>query len=101
MFTYVTYLALAVIGIVAFTFLGNIRFSKKQRKAILLSLFFTSVFFIVWDVLAVESGHWEFGLRNMLGILILNQPLEELAFFWIIPFFGIVLWELFGGKKNG
>ena len=49
--------------------------------------------FVAWDILATELGHWEFGLDKMLGIVIVNQPIEELAFFLVIPLFHIVVWE--------
>jgi lycopene cyclase domain-containing protein len=49
--------------------------------------------FVLWDVLAVSLGHWEFGLDKMLGIVVFNQPLEELAFFVIAPFMYVVIWE--------
>lgn len=51
------------------------------------------VIFVAWDIIATELGHWEFGLDYMLGIVIINQPIEELAFFLVVPLFHIVVWE--------
>lgn len=51
------------------------------------------VLFVLWDIVAVHLGHWEFGMTFMLGPVIVNQPLEELGFFFVIPLFYIVAWE--------
>jgi hypothetical protein len=32
-------------------------------------------------------------MDKMLGPVIINQPLEELAFFIVIPLFHIIVWE--------
>jgi lycopene cyclase domain-containing protein len=49
--------------------------------------------FVLWDIAAVSLGHWQFGTDKMLGIMAYGQPVEELAFFIIIPFMYVVIWE--------
>mgnify|MGYP001591276846 CR=1 FL=1 len=90
---YLGYLTLALIGSLLLARVFGISFAGK-KKAILFSLIPTAIVFILWDSWAVSQNVWEFGLEQMLGILIENQPVEEILFFLIIPFFGIVLWEI-------
>ena len=53
--------------------------------------------FLVWDVLAVAAGVWDFdpafisGLRVPFGI-----PLEEVLFFVVIPICGVLTYEAVG-----
>lgn len=49
--------------------------------------------FIAWDVLAVMAGHWSFNPAFLLGIFLANQPVEEIAFFFIVPLFYVTVWE--------
>lgn len=93
-FTYALYLLFALAGTLAFMRVFTISFTSKHMKAILFSLLATMIVFTAWDMWAVEQKHWSFGLQHTLNILIGNQPIEEIAFFLVIPFFGIVLWEM-------
>ena len=92
-FLYLSYLGITLIGALSVIHFGKIRFSPKQTKAILFSLGITTLIFTAWDILAVQRGHWSFGLEHTLNVLIVNQPLEEIGFFLIIPFFGLALYE--------
>ena len=69
---------------------GKIRIDYRKALLAIAPVF---ILFVLWDVFATWRGHWEFGLDKMLGIVLLNQPVEELAFFLIIPLFHIVVWE--------
>ncbi len=96
-FTYFAYLALAFAGTLALQFFFRIRIPLREAC---IAIFVSGVFFVLWDVLAVAAGHWAFGLSHMLGWRVGNQPVEEIAFFIIIPLFGIMLWELFGKSPH-
>ncbi len=93
---YTLYLLFTLVGAFALKQFFSISFSTKQKKAIVFSLIITTIIFALWDAWAVSQNHWQFGLGQMLGIQIGNQPLEEIGFFTIIPFFGIILWEIAG-----
>lgn len=42
--------------------------------------------FVVWDLVAIARGHWDFAPRYTLGIDLGGVlPLEELLFFVVIP----------------
>ncbi len=95
-FTYIFYLALTAIGALLIQRIFHI---KLNFKAAITTICIAGIVFLAWDMTAVAMNHWSFGWEHMLGIQIINQPLEELAFFVIVPFFGLVVWELFGEKN--
>ena len=59
------------------------------------SLFIVSIPFIVWDVIVTDIGHWHFNPRYVLGIEFINLPLEEVLFFFVIPFCCVFSWSAF------
>lgn len=52
--------------------------------------------FVVWDVLATRAGQWHFDAAQVLGVRLLDLPLEEWAFFVVIPFAAIACFEAVG-----
>jgi lycopene cyclase domain-containing protein len=65
-----------------------------------MSLILTALVFVVWDILAVSRGHWSFGLEHTLNWMIVNQPIEEIMFFFVIPFFGLVVYRFVSKGEN-
>lgn len=49
--------------------------------------------FLVWDVLATRAGQWRFDADQTLRWRVLGLPLEEVAFFVVIPLAGIITYE--------
>lgn len=49
--------------------------------------------YVLWDVAATALGHWNFNGIYVVGIYIINIPIEEILFFIIIPFVSIFTWE--------
>lgn len=50
-----------------------------------------SVFYILWDIL-VTNWWWSFNPKYILGVQLGNLPLEEVLFFFIIPWSCLVIW---------
>lgn len=98
-FTYILYLLFVLIGCACVIHFGKIRFTPLQLRATALSLVLTAFVFIVWDILAVLRGHWSFGLEHTLNMIIINQPIEEIKFFFAVPFFGLVVYRFLSGGK--
>lgn len=50
------------------------------------ALFSTAIFFIVWDYFKTLHGVWSFNDKYILGIRFFGLPIEELLFFFAIPY---------------
>lgn len=63
----------------------------RQVRRLLLTLAPVLVVFLTWDVLAVRAGHWSFG--DLLGPRLGDLPVEEIAFFVVIPLCSVLALE--------
>ena len=60
-------------------------------RRLLLTLLPVLAVFVTWDVLAIRAHHWRY--RHLTGVRIGNLPIEELAFFLVIPICSILTLE--------
>ena len=67
-----------------FSFHYKINF-HKNFKIILISIPLSSIFYIIWDIIFTEMGIWGFN-KDYVSAYIINLPVEEYLFFFIIPF---------------
>ena len=67
---------------------------RKNQREIWISTVMVASFFIVWDVLFTMSGFWGFNSDYLVGIHIVNLPLEEVLFFFCIPYACIFIYEV-------
>jgi len=49
--------------------------------------------FVLWDVLATRAGQWSFDLSQTSGVTVAGLPLEELAFFVVVPIASVMTLE--------
>ncbi len=68
-----------------FSFHPKMQFYKKF-PAFLLSISIVAFVFLVWDEIFTELGVWGFNKTYLLGIFLGSLPLEEVMFFFCIPF---------------
>lgn len=52
--------------------------------------------FVIWDMWATDTGQWHFDGTQVLSARLLGLPLEEWAFFVVVPFAGIATYEAVG-----
>ncbi len=84
------YLYLALdLGSISFPFLFSFypkaNFSKEW-KYLFPALFITAFIFIIWDEIFTQMGIWGFNARYLTGIYLGSLPLEEVLFFFFIPY---------------
>ncbi len=73
-----------------YSFHKKMRFIK-QWKTVLLSIFCIAIFFIAWDVVFTAEGIWGFNKEYHLPYLIAGLPIEEILFFFCIPYASIFI----------
>ncbi len=82
------YLALNILIILIpllFTFEKRLSYYKKF-SSFLLSALPVACIFILWDYIATSRGDWAFNNDFIIGLKIFRLPIEEIFFFFTVPF---------------
>ncbi len=77
--------------------LGRFFYSRSilpKTKQIIFSISLASLFFVVWDIL-VTDYFWSFNYKYVLGYKFVNIPVEELLFFFTVPYACLFLYVNF------
>jgi lycopene cyclase domain-containing protein len=64
----------------------------KQWRTLLKCTLFVSLPFIYWDIWAANEGHWGFSETYITSSRILGLPVEEILFFFTVPFACLFVW---------
>jgi len=70
---------------IALSFDRKIFFFKEWGKTIIASTI-VAIPFIIWDVFFTQNGIWGFNEDYLIGLKLFNLPIEEILFFWTVPF---------------
>ena len=81
-----------------FSFHQKIKF-YKFFKQIAASLSIVGFFFIIWDIYFTKIGVWGFDKKHHSSIMLSNLPLEEVLFFFVIPFVCVFTYFVLSEKK--
>ena len=84
-YTYLLINFFTIIICFIFSFDRRIQF-YKYFKEFIISCSIVAFFFIVWDAWFTKMGVWWFNEDYLIGFKILNLPIEEVLFFFCIPF---------------
>jgi lycopene cyclase domain-containing protein len=64
-----------------------------QPRRLLLTVVVAGSPFLVWDLSATRAGHWRFDAGQTLPWRVAGLPLEEIAFFVVIPLVTVLTYE--------
>lgn len=87
---YLLVLAACLVGTLPLELFVGARVYRRWRR-LGLTLLPVLVVFIVWDVLAIRAGWWSY--RHLTGVRLGDLPIEELAFFVVIPICVLLTYE--------
>lgn len=93
--THYTYLLVhlcAIAGPFALSFDKKVHFYKKW-KFLFPAIIIPALFFLIWDEYFTRSGVWGFSSQHTIGIKIGNLPLEEVMFFFTVPYCCLFIYE--------
>lgn len=91
--TYILVLISTLFFPVILSFESRVNYFKTWRN-VFLSAFIISIPFLVWDYFFTEWSFWGFNDNYISGIKLLNLPIEEIAFFIVIPFACTFVYEV-------
>lgn len=102
-YTYFLILAAALAGPVALSFDKKVAFYKKW-KYLFPATIFPALLYIAWDIYFTSKGVWTFNKNYITGIKLANLPVEEVLFFFVVPYCCVFIYECircyFPGLKN-
>jgi lycopene cyclase domain-containing protein len=92
-----TYLVINLFTLLPGIVLG---FDKKVHyftswRTLIKSILLVAIFFIVWDLLFTLKGVWTFNNRYLTGVYIYNLPIEEMLFFFTVPFASMFIYRTY------
>jgi lycopene cyclase domain-containing protein len=87
-------------AMLAFVLIGTLplhRFYRlsvlRQPLRLLAAVVPAAILFVAWDLAATAAGHWSFDPAQTFAVRLWGMPLEEYAFFVVIPLAGILTFE--------
>lgn len=78
--TYIIYLVIFTLIPAAIFWAKDFRFLKKNLRVILRICLIAGVYVCIADYFGVKWGTWDYGQDKILGIWVLNFPLEDFLF---------------------
>lgn len=66
----------------------------RRPRRVLAAMAVPVAIFVVWDLIAIARGHWDYNPEYITGWTIPpNLPVEELVFFLVIPLCALLTYE--------
>jgi lycopene cyclase domain-containing protein len=90
-YTYFLILAASLIGPLALSFDKKVAFYKNW-KYVFPAIIIPATLFVIWDMYFTVKGVWSFNEVYFTGIKLYNLPLEEVLFFFVVPYCSIFVY---------
>ena len=84
-YTYFLILGACLAGPLALSFDKKVAFYRNW-KYLFPAMIIPALLYIVWDIYFTSKGIWSFNPEYITGIKLYNLPLEEVLFFFIVPY---------------
>jgi lycopene cyclase domain-containing protein len=91
-YTYFLILAASLAGPLILSFDKKVAFYKNW-KFLFPAMLIPAFLYIAWDIYFTSKGVWSFSDQYISGIKIINLPLEEILFFFIVPYSCVFIYE--------
>jgi lycopene cyclase domain-containing protein len=91
-YTYFLILAASLAGPLLLSFDKKVAFYKKWKYLFPATLL-PALFFLVWDELKTRAGVWSFSDEYITGAKLLSLPIEEVLFFFVVPYCCVFIYE--------
>ena len=92
-YQYLLIMAACALVTLPLEFVFRARIYRRPRR-LLRAMWLPVALFVVWDVVAIARGHWDFDDRYVTGWTLPGDlPVEELAFFVVIPLCALLTFE--------
>jgi lycopene cyclase domain-containing protein len=90
--SYVAMLAFCLAGTLPLIAVFRLRVLRQPGR-LALAVLAGGLPFLAWDLLATSAGHWTFDAAQTLPWRVAGLPLEEIAFFVVIPLVSVLTYE--------
>lgn len=98
--SYVAMLAFCLVGTVPLAYVFGLTVFRQVRR-LSLTVLLAGTPYLVWDLWATHVGHWWFSASQTLPPRVFGLPLEEIAFFVVIPLVSILTYEGVTAARSG
>jgi lycopene cyclase domain-containing protein len=92
-FTYIFLLVFTLSYPLYKSFEEKIAYYRKWRS-LFPAIIISAAIFIVWDIWFTSIGIWRFNPDYVIGLYLVNLPIEEWLFFIIVPFSCVFIYEV-------
>jgi lycopene cyclase domain-containing protein len=90
--SYVAVLAFCLVGTLPLVPVFRLR-TLRQPRRLAVTIVAAGSPFLLWDLYATRAGHWWFDAAQTLPWRVAGLPLEEIAFFVVIPLVSVLTYE--------
>jgi lycopene cyclase domain-containing protein len=65
----------------------------KKWKFLFPAILLPALFYIIWDIFFTAKNVWSFNENYIIGIKLINLPIEEVLFFFVVPYCCVFIYE--------